>query len=97
MAYTPQFYSRTVINRPKHLGGNLEKLRDLPEADVTEFLTSKKRCKGGHPNPGKKESRRWTGSMYNILPWEKSPTEIRSEKAARDAETAQRDAKRGLH
>ncbi|MDD4093245.1 MAG: coenzyme-B sulfoethylthiotransferase subunit gamma, partial [Methanothrix sp.] len=35
MAYTPQFYPGSTsvgINRRKHMSGNLEKLRDIPEA-----------------------------------------------------------------
>ena len=47
MAYTPQFYPGTTsvgINRRKHMSGNLEKLRDIPEADVVAIM--------GHRAPG---------------------------------------------
>ena len=41
MAYKPQFYPGSTsvgINRRKHMSGNLEKLRDIPEADVTAIM-----------------------------------------------------------
>jgi len=47
MAYTPQFYPGSTsvgINRRKHMSGNLEKLRDIPEADVVAIM--------GHRAPG---------------------------------------------
>jgi len=47
MAYKPQFYPGSTsvgINRRKHMSGNLEKLRDIPEADVTAIM--------GHRAPG---------------------------------------------
>ena len=47
MAYTPQYYPGTTsvgINRRKHMSGNLEKLRDIPEADVVAIM--------GHRAPG---------------------------------------------
>jgi methyl-coenzyme M reductase gamma subunit len=47
MAYTPQFYPGSTsvdINRRKHMSGNLEKLRDISEADVVLTM--------GHRAPG---------------------------------------------
>lgn len=47
MAYTPQFYpgsSSVGINRRKHMSGNVDKLRDIPEADVVAAM--------GHRAPG---------------------------------------------
>ena len=47
MAYTPQYYPGSTsvgINRRKHMSGNLEKLRDIPEADVVAIM--------GHRAPG---------------------------------------------
>jgi methyl-coenzyme M reductase gamma subunit len=47
MAYTPQYYPGTSsvdINRRKHMSGNVEKLRDIPEADVVLTM--------GHRLPG---------------------------------------------
>jgi len=47
MAYTPQYYPGSTsvgINRRKHMSGNLEKLRDIPEADVVAVM--------GHRAPG---------------------------------------------
>ena len=47
MAYTPQFYPGSTsvgINRRKHMSGNVEKLRDIPEADVVAIM--------GHRAPG---------------------------------------------
>ena len=47
MAYTPQFYPGSTsvgINRRKHMSGNVEKLRDIPEADVVAVM--------GHRAPG---------------------------------------------
>jgi len=41
MAYTPQFYpgsSSVGINRRKHMSGNVDKLRDIPEADVVAAM-----------------------------------------------------------
>ena len=41
MAYTPQFYPGSTsvgINRRKHMSGNVEKLRDIPEADVVAVM-----------------------------------------------------------
>ena len=41
MAYTPQFYPGSTsvgINRRKHMSGNVEKLRDIPEADVVAIM-----------------------------------------------------------
>lgn len=47
MAYTPQFYPGSAsvgINRRKHMSGNVEKLRDIPMADVVAIM--------GHRAPG---------------------------------------------
>ncbi|MCQ8903015.1 MAG: coenzyme-B sulfoethylthiotransferase subunit gamma [Methanothrix sp.] len=47
MAYTPQYYPGNTsvgANRRKHMSGNLEKLRDIPEADVVAIM--------GHRAPG---------------------------------------------
>jgi len=47
MAYTAQFYPGSTsvgINRRKQMSGNLEKLRDIPEADIVAIL--------GHRTPG---------------------------------------------
>ena len=41
MAYTPQFYPGSTsvgINRRKHMSGNVDKLRDIPEADVVAAM-----------------------------------------------------------
>jgi methyl-coenzyme M reductase gamma subunit len=47
MAYTPQYYPGSTsvgINRRKHMSGNLEKIRDIPEADIVSTM--------GHRKPG---------------------------------------------
>jgi len=47
MAYTPQFYPGSTsvdINRRKHMSGKLDKLRDIPEADIVTIM--------GHRAPG---------------------------------------------
>ena len=47
MAYTPQFYPGSTsvgINRRKQMSGNVDKLRDIPEADVVAAM--------GHRAPG---------------------------------------------
>jgi len=45
MAYTPQFYPGSTsvgINRRKHMSGKLDKLRDIPEADVVAIMGHRK-------------------------------------------------------
>jgi len=41
MKYNPQYYPGSTsvgINRRKHMSGDLEKLRDIPEMDVVAIL-----------------------------------------------------------
>jgi methyl-coenzyme M reductase gamma subunit len=47
MAYTPQYYPGSTsvgVNRRKHMSGDLEKLRDIPDADLVATM--------GHRAPG---------------------------------------------
>ncbi|HII07410.1 MAG TPA: coenzyme-B sulfoethylthiotransferase subunit gamma [Methanotrichaceae archaeon] len=47
MAYKPQYYSGTTsvgVNRRKHMSGDLEKLRDISDADIVTIM--------GHRAPG---------------------------------------------